>query len=70
MPNADGMCIAPGLSSAAIAGISITVILVVAGVAGFLCWWFICRRKDSLAEKSVHALEPSVSTISLNASMV
>ncbi|KWX11150.1 Variant-specific surface protein [Giardia duodenalis assemblage B] len=30
-----------GLSSGAIAGISIAVIAVVGGLVGFLCWWFI-----------------------------
>ena len=35
----------PSLSSGAIAGISIAVIVVVSGLVGFLCWWFICRGK-------------------------
>ena len=34
-----------GLSSGAIAGISVAVIVVVGGLVGFLCWWFICRGK-------------------------
>ncbi|ESU40146.1 Variant-specific surface protein, partial [Giardia duodenalis] len=34
-----------GLSSGAIAGISVAVIAVVGGLVGFLCWWFICRGK-------------------------
>ncbi|ESU43280.1 Variant-specific surface protein, partial [Giardia duodenalis] len=34
-----------GLSSGAIAGISIAVIVVVGGLVGFLCWWFVCRGK-------------------------
>ncbi|ESU39435.1 Variant-specific surface protein, partial [Giardia duodenalis] len=34
-----------GLSTGAIAGISVAVIVVVAGLVGFLCWWFICRGK-------------------------
>ncbi|KAE8303639.1 VSP [Giardia duodenalis] len=34
-----------GLSAGAIAGISVAVIVVVAGLVGFLCWWFICRGK-------------------------
>ncbi|KWX11179.1 hypothetical protein QR46_4866 [Giardia duodenalis assemblage B] len=34
-----------GLSSGAIAGISIAVIAVVGGLVSFLCWWFICRGK-------------------------
>ncbi|ESU40784.1 Variant-specific surface protein [Giardia duodenalis] len=35
----------PNLSSGAIAGISVAVIVVVGGLVGFLCWWFICRGK-------------------------
>ena len=35
----------PKLSSGAIAGISVAVIVVVGGLVGFLCWWFICRGK-------------------------
>ncbi|ESU39936.1 Variant-specific surface protein [Giardia duodenalis] len=35
----------PNLSSGAIAGISIAVIVIVGGLVGFLCWWFICRGK-------------------------
>ena len=34
-----------GLSTGAIAGISVAVIVVVGGLIGFLCWWFICRGK-------------------------
>ncbi|ESU40212.1 Variant-specific surface protein, partial [Giardia duodenalis] len=34
-----------GLSSGAIAGISVAVIAVVGGLVGFLCWWFICCGK-------------------------
>ncbi|ESU40265.1 Variant-specific surface protein [Giardia duodenalis] len=34
-----------GLSSGATAGISVAVIVVVGGLVGFLCWWFICRGK-------------------------
>ncbi|ESU38060.1 Variant-specific surface protein [Giardia duodenalis] len=34
-----------GLSAGAIAGISVAVIVVVAGLVGFLCWWFVCRGK-------------------------
>ncbi|ESU43089.1 Variant-specific surface protein, partial [Giardia duodenalis] len=33
-----------GLSSGAIAGISVAVIAVVGGLVGFLCWWFICLQ--------------------------
>ncbi|EET00956.1 VSP [Giardia duodenalis ATCC 50581] len=33
------------LSSGAIAGISVAVIVVVGGLVGFLCWWFVCRGK-------------------------
>ncbi|EFO65773.1 VSP [Giardia lamblia P15] len=34
-----------GLSTGAIAGISVAVVIVVGGLVGFLCWWFICRGK-------------------------
>ncbi|EFO63519.1 VSP [Giardia lamblia P15] len=34
-----------GLSTGAIAGISVAAIVVVGGLVGFLCWWFICRGK-------------------------
>lgn len=70
MPNVDGVCIMPRLSSAAIAGISIVVILVISGVVGFLCWWFICRSKSRPTENPVHTLEPSVSTVSINESIL
>ena len=33
------------LSSSAIAGISVAAVVVVGGLVGFLCWWFICRGK-------------------------
>ena len=33
-----------GLSSGAIAGISVAAV-VVGGLVGFLCWWFVCRGK-------------------------
>ena len=33
------------LSTGAIAGISVAVVVVVGGLVGFLCWWFICRGK-------------------------
>ncbi|KAE8302112.1 VSP with INR [Giardia duodenalis] len=34
-----------GLSTGAIAGISVAVVAVVGGLVGFLCWWFLCRGK-------------------------
>ena len=34
-----------GLSSGVIVGISVAGIVVVGGLVGFLCWWFICRGK-------------------------
>ena len=34
-----------GLSTGAIAGISVAAIAVVGGLVGFLCWWFLCRGK-------------------------
>ncbi|ESU37895.1 Variant-specific surface protein, partial [Giardia duodenalis] len=34
-----------GLSTGAIAGIAVAVIIVVGGLVGFLCWWFMCRGK-------------------------
>ena len=34
-----------GLSTGAIAGISVAVVVVVGGLVGFLCWWFVCRGK-------------------------
>ncbi|KAE8303846.1 VSP [Giardia duodenalis] len=33
------------LSTGAIAGISVAVVVVVGGLVGFLCWWFLCRGK-------------------------
>ncbi|EFO60887.1 VSP [Giardia lamblia P15] len=51
-PNAEqGQCISSsvnksgGLSTGAIAGISVAVVIVVGGLVGFLCWWFLCRGK-------------------------
>ena len=35
----------PNLSTGAIAGISVAAVVVVGGLVGFLCWWFICRGK-------------------------
>ncbi|KWX11114.1 hypothetical protein QR46_4932 [Giardia duodenalis assemblage B] len=34
-----------GLSTGAIAGISVAAVVVVGGLVGFLCWWFMCRGK-------------------------
>ncbi|EFO61152.1 VSP [Giardia lamblia P15] len=34
-----------GLSTGAIAGIAVAVVVVVGGLVGFLCWWFLCRGK-------------------------
>ena len=33
------------LSTGAIAGISVAAVVVVGGLVGFLCWWFLCRGK-------------------------
>ncbi|ESU39968.1 Variant-specific surface protein, partial [Giardia duodenalis] len=33
------------LSTGAIAGISVAAVVVVGGLVGFLCWWFVCYRK-------------------------
>ena len=45
-PSGD-TCVRTGgnLSTGAIAGISVAVIVVVGGLVGFLCWWFLCRGK-------------------------
>ena len=43
-----GACVStggPNLSTGAIAGISVAAVVVVGGLVGFLCWWFICRGK-------------------------
>ncbi|EFO62062.1 VSP [Giardia lamblia P15] len=43
-----GKCVStggPNLSTGAIAGIAVAAIVVVGGLVGFLCWWFICRGK-------------------------
>ena len=43
-----GTCVRTGggnLSTGAIAGISVAAVVVVGGLVGFLCWWFICRGK-------------------------
>ncbi|KAE8302826.1 VSP [Giardia duodenalis] len=50
-PNAQGQCEpsntnkSSGLSTGAIAGIAVAAVIVVGGLVGFLCWWFICRGK-------------------------
>ena len=46
----NGKCVSSGanrsgLSTGAIAGISVAVVAVVGGLVGFLCWWFLCRGK-------------------------
>ena len=41
-------CVSTGgvnLSPGAIAGISVAAVVVVGGLVGFLCWWFLCRGK-------------------------
>ena len=43
-----GACVStggPNLSPGAIAGSSVAAVVVVGGLVGFLCWWFICRGK-------------------------
>ena len=43
-----GACVSAGgvnLSTGAIAGISVAAVVVVGGLVGFLCWWFVCRGK-------------------------
>ncbi|KAE8301969.1 High cysteine membrane protein [Giardia duodenalis] len=34
-----------GLSTGAIAGIAVAAVIVIGGLVGFLCWWFLCRGK-------------------------
>ena len=34
-----------GLSTGVIAGISVAAVVVIGGLVGFLCWWFVCRGK-------------------------
>lgn len=47
----DGTCAvsntnkSSGLSTGAIAGIAVAAVIVVGGLVGFLCWWFLCRGK-------------------------
>ena len=43
--NTGGSTNKSGLSTGAIVGISVAVIVVVGGLVGFLCWWFVCRGK-------------------------
>ena len=46
-PSGDS-CVASSsvnLSTGAIAGISVAAVVVVGGLVGFLCWWFVCRGK-------------------------
>ncbi|ESU36161.1 Variant-specific surface protein, partial [Giardia duodenalis] len=43
--NDSGSTNKSGLSTGAIAGIAVAVVIVVGGLVGFLCWWFICRGK-------------------------
>ena len=43
-----GTCVRTGgvnPSTGAIAGISVAAVVVVGGLVGFLCWWFVCRGK-------------------------
>ena len=50
-PNSDKTQCEPSstnkssLSTGAIAGISVAAVVVVGGLVGFLCWWFLCRGK-------------------------
>ncbi|KAE8303742.1 VSP [Giardia duodenalis] len=51
-PSPDGQTCVPsntnkssGLSTGAIAGIAVAAVIVVGGLVGFLCWWFLCRGK-------------------------
>ena len=50
-PSADGLSCASSntnkssLPTGAIAGISVAAVVVVGGLVGFLCWWFLCRGK-------------------------
>ena len=43
----SGTCAPVGgnLSTGAIAGISVAAVVVIGGLVGFLCWWFVCRGK-------------------------
>ncbi|KWX15022.1 Variant-specific surface protein [Giardia duodenalis assemblage B] len=40
-----------GLSTGAIAGISVAAVVVVGGLVGFLCWWFVCRGMHDLGSR-------------------
>ena len=51
-PSPDGQTCVPsntnkssGLSTGAIAGIAVAAVIVIGGLVGFLCWWFLCRGK-------------------------
>ena len=37
--------VGPNFSTGAIASISVAAVVVVGGLVGFLCWWFVCRGK-------------------------
>ncbi|ESU34711.1 Hypothetical protein DHA2_154295, partial [Giardia duodenalis] len=46
----DNQCVSSstnksGLSTGAIAGIAVAAVIVIGGLVGFLCWWFLCRGK-------------------------
>ncbi|ESU44600.1 Variant-specific surface protein [Giardia duodenalis] len=40
-----------GLSTGAIAGISVAAVVVVGGLVGFLCWWVVCRGMHDLGSR-------------------
>ncbi|EFO64938.1 VSP [Giardia lamblia P15] len=39
------VAVSTNLSTGAIAGIAVAVVVVVGGLVGFLCWWFLCQGK-------------------------
>ncbi|KAE8302486.1 VSP [Giardia duodenalis] len=43
--SAGGSTNKSGLSTGAIAGIAVAAVIIVGGLVGFLCWWFLCRGK-------------------------
>ncbi|ESU40036.1 Variant-specific surface protein, partial [Giardia duodenalis] len=45
-----------GLSTGAIAGISVAAVVVVGALIGFLCWWFLCKTKRGGVSSSTTAL--------------